>query len=452
MKSDAVQLMNTQTPSDSETAASIEYHEALRVRFRNVRRHSTKICDLLNPEDCMIQSMPDASPIRWHLAHTTWFFETFVLKQIAGYRHHDDSFEYLFNSYYNTVGDQFPRSQRGLLSRPTLAEILSYREYVDDRILNAMSDSERFDHALLSVLELGLQHEQQHQELMFTDIKHAFWCNPLYPAMQPLELPTASVPEQRWIAVDDGIYQVGHSGGQFSFDNESPQHRVFVEPFELSNRLITNGEYQAFVDDGGYQESAHWLSLGWQHVCEQHWTAPIYWTWHDGQLCEFTLAGLKPFNPDLPVSHLSYFEADAYARWCGNRLATEYEWEIACERFREPACTPELRVSQGVVVHPTHDAAWEERDQSARSSACPSDFFGMFGSLWQWTSSSYCPYPGYRPPDGALGEYNGKFMCNQYVLRGSSCATSARHARLSYRNFFAPSARWQFSGIRLARS
>ena len=388
--------------------------------------------------------MPDASPIRWHLAHTNWFFETFVLKSLPGYAPASGQFDYLFNSYYDSVGKQFPRDRRGLISRPSLSEITAYRKQIDRSLQDLLSRDPPLDRSMMNVIELGLHHEQQHQELMLTDIKHVFSCNPLFPAHVPGDLPTVPLPDQAWSQFDEGVFEVGHDGTGFGFDNELPRHRVFTEPFELSNRLVTNREYLAFIEDGGYDQPKHWLSLGWSQVQQRRWNAPLYWFNRDGSWHEFTLGGLKPINLSMPVTHVSYFEADAYARWArrqwkGVRLATESEWEIATSDHSldvpsERDCLQEFR-----PVHPTHRGKTGE-------------LHAMFGSVWQWTSSSYSPYPGYDPPDGALGEYNGKFMCNQYVLRGSSCATPQAHARRTYRNFFAPDARWQFSGIRLART
>jgi ergothioneine biosynthesis protein EgtB len=382
--------------------------------------------------------MPDVSPIRWHIAHTTWFFETFVLKKFAEYVPVSNDFEYLFNSYYTTVGDPFPRDRRGLLSRPTLAEIFDYRAKIDEEMIERLGQANGWNEDLLGVVELGLHHEQQHQELMLADIKHVFSCNPLYPAFVKADLPSVPLPEQIWISFQEGLHQIGHDGDGFAFDNESPRHRVFVEPFELSSRLVTNGEFRRFVLDEGYRRPEFWLSLGWDHVCQFGWEAPLYWKHSGDQWHEFSLGGMQPLDPSLPVTHVSYFEADAYARWAGARLATEAEWEIAAMSNPISGMSAEDYFDLAAPVHPTH------------SGEC-GQFRSLGGSVWQWTSSSYSPYPGYRPTKGALGEYNGKFMCNQYVLRGSSCATSKDHTRQTYRNFFPPEARWQFSGIRLAR-
>ena len=377
--------------------------------------------------------------MRWHLAHTTWFFETFVLKQLAGYQPASEAFEYLFNSYYNTVGEQFPRDRRGLLSRPTVDEIFQYRRDIDDQMTELLGRPDSIPETMASVIEVGLQHEQQHQELMLTDIKHVLSCNPLLPTYAEVPLADESPPLQKWISFDPGVCQIGHDQNGFAFDNELPRHRVFLEPYELSNRLVTNGEFLDFIADGGYQRSELWLSMGWNEVAQHTWTAPLHWSLRDGVWTEFSLAGSNPLSPHLPVTHISYFEADAFARWADARLPTEAEWEQGSMDVTAEVISADERLSDGIAVHPSH-----------QSGNAPLN--DMFGSVWQWTSSSYGPYPGYKPLPGALGEYNGKFMCNQYVLRGSSCATSANHHRATYRNFFPPSARWQFSGLRLARS
>jgi ergothioneine biosynthesis protein EgtB len=372
-----------------------------------IRKASLALAQDLSAEDCALQSMPDASPVKWHLAHTTWFFETFVLERFAaGYRAFHPDFRYLFNSYYNAVGEQFPRPQRGLVSRPGLDEVRRYRHAVDASLAGLLAGRTLPDEAL-GLVELGLQHEQQHQELILTDLKHLFSLNPLEPAYGAL----APQPEARpgalaWRAVAECAAEFGDDGTGFSFDNERPRHRQLLAPFEIASRPASNAEFLAFIEDGGYRRPELWLSEGWATVSAQGWQAPLYWRRREGAWGEFTLRGLQPLDPDRPVSHLSHFEADAYARWAGARLPTEYEWEHAAEDH---------------------------------------------GAVWEWTSSSYGPYPGYRPAAGAVGEYNGKFMSNQYVLRGGSCATPPGHARRSYRNFFPSAARWQFSGVRLAR-
>jgi ergothioneine biosynthesis protein EgtB len=396
--------------------------------FEQVRQRSVHLAEPLSPEDCCAQSMPDASPIKWHLAHTTWFFETFILEpREAGYRPFHPAFRVLFNSYYNGVGDKHPRAQRGLLTRPSFDEVLAWRHDVDARIARLLQEAPQ-DRALSALVELGLQHEQQHQELILTDLKHLLAQNPLYPAYLGSQLPeSCAAAALAWLDFDGGLAEIGHGGAGFCFDNELPRHREYVAPFQLASRLATNAEYLEFVEAGGYRDPALWLSEGWDLVRSGALQQPFYWRELDGQWMEFTLHGLQPLDPARPVTHVSLYEADAYARWRGARLPLESEWEFAAR---------DVAIACG-DLHPR---------------AAGSDGLSqMFGECWQWTASSYAPYPGYAPAAGALGEYNGKFMINQYVLRGSSCATPHGHARASYRNFFPAGARWQFSGIRLAR-
>jgi ergothioneine biosynthesis protein EgtB len=411
--------------------------EALAQRFARVRSLSEQIASPLSAEDCAIQSMPDVSPTRWHLAHTTWFFETFVLAQSAGYEQFNADFQYLFNSYYNAVGEQFPRARRGLISRPGLAEVMAYRTHVDRQMVELLHKGIDADTA--AVIELGLNHEQQHQELMLTDIKHVLSCNPLDPIYQSADRRTGTALPLQWRQYAEGVYWIGHEGNGFAYDNESPRHRQFLERFELASRLVTCGEFLDFMDDGGYRRPELWLSLGWQWMQEQRISSPLYWEKRDGDWTMFTLAGRMPLEVDEPVCHVSYFEADAFARWAGVRLPTEAEWEVAAADVPLEAAAPDDLFDRGWAIHPASP------DQESPALA------QMFGEIWQWTASPYTAYPGYRPPEGALGEYNGKFMCNQYVLRGGSCATPAGHIRPTYRNFFPPEARWQFTGIRLAR-
>ncbi|MEW6761193.1 MAG: ergothioneine biosynthesis protein EgtB [Pseudomonadota bacterium] len=396
--------------------------------YQRVRTRSLEIAAPLSPEDCLAQSMPDASPIKWHLAHTTWFFETFILEpNEEGFAPFHPAFRVLFNSYYNGVGDKHPRPQRGLLTRPSLDEVRAYRMDVDRRMVQLLASPRDFGVAAL--VELGLQHEQQHQELMLTDLKHLLAQNPLYPAYTPQAMAIGAPPGPvDWIDFDGGLAEIGHGGRGFCFDNELPRHRTYVAPFALASRLVTNGEYRDFIEAGGYRDPSLWLAEGWDKVCAGEIPHPLYWV--DGGSegwQEFTLHGRQALDPARPVTHISLYEADAYARWRGARLPTEAEWEFAARQSL---------LSNG-ALHP--DAASGEGLQQ------------MFGACWQWTSSSYAPYPGYAPASGAIGEYNGKFMVNQYVLRGSSCATPEAHARASYRNFFPAGARWQFTGIRLAR-
>lgn len=413
--------------------------EFLQRRYAEVREFSRTIAAPLSAEDCAIQSMPDVSPIRWHLAHTTWFFETFLLKPRGDYQEFDERFEYLFNSYYNSVGQQFPRHQRGLISRPGLAETLEYRQYVD-RQLELLLAAKELTVAQLDVLELGLNHEQQHQELMLTDIKHVLFGNPLYPAYQELSHRRSSpacASDMAWHEFDGAIATIGYDGQSFAFDNEGPVHETYIQPHRIALRCVTNGEFIKFIAAGGYKQPQLWLSLGWDCLRTQQWTAPLYWVKHDSGWLHFTLGGLRELDMDEPVSHVSYFEADAYARWAGLRLPTEFEWEVHASRSTttEPAVFADRLLAAGDAIHPQVE---------------PHSPHGMLGNLWEWTSSQYTPYPRYRPANGALGEYNGKFMCNQFVLRGGSCATVSEHIRPTYRNFFPPDARWQFSGIRLA--
>jgi ergothioneine biosynthesis protein EgtB len=409
-------------------------------RFRQVRDFSTRLCRTLEPEDYVVQSMPDVSPTKWHLAHTSWFFETFVVKVwMQRYRSEVPQYAYLFNSYYNAAGDMHRRDLRGLISRPTVAETYRFRESIDDCVIKLLEEA---DEALLSeiepVLTLGLHHEQQHQELLVTDIKHVFSQNPLYPVFQPhaTEPEIGKVTAQHFVEFDEATILIGHDGAAFSYDNEGPRHRALVPTFSLSNRVITNGEYLAFMEAGGYARPEFWLSLGWTTVNEQHWNAPLYWQQRDGAWWNFTLSGFRPVNESEPVTHVSYFEADAYANWDGARLPTEFEWEHAASGLP----------IEGNFVD-------EQRFHPARAPALNGEnaLHQMFGDVWEWTRSAYLPYPGYRAVPGALGEYNGKFMCNQMVLRGGSCATSRSHIRPTYRNFFQPEKRWQFTGIRLAR-
>ena len=422
------------------TATSGSRSRRLIEQFRQVRDFSTHVCRSLEPEDYVVQSMVDVSPTKWHLAHTSWFFETFVLKVwMQRYRSEVPQYAYLFNSYYNAAGDMHRRDLRGLISRPTVVETYRFRESIDRCVIQLIEDA---NDALLKeiepVLTLGLHHEQQHQELLVTDIKHVFSQNPLYPVFQP----NAAAPEngkvapQHFVEFDEATVLIGHDRAGFSYDNEGPRHRALVQAFSLSNRLITNGEYLAFIEAGGYTRPEFWLSLGWTTVNEQRWQAPLYWVQRDGAWWNFTLSGFRPVNESEPVTHVSYFEADAYANWDGARLPTEFEWEHA---------------ASGVPIEGNFVDAQRFHPAPAVSTNGANVLLQMFGDVWEWTRSAYLPYPGYRAVPGALGEYNGKFMCNQMVLRGGSCATSRSHIRPTYRNFFQPEKRWQFTGIRLAR-
>jgi len=407
-------------------------------RFDAVRRRSLALAAPLTDEDCGAQSMPDASPIKWHLAHTTWFFETFILERMEpGFQPFHPAFRVLFNSYYNGIGEKHPRAQRGLLTRPAMAQVRAYRADVDARIARLLaSELAPADRAqLASLLTLGLEHEQQHQELMLTDVKHLLAQSALLPAYVDEALrPAAPAPALEWIALDGGLTDIGYDGDGFSFDNELPRHRQYVAPFKLASRLVTNGEYLDFINAGGYANAALWLAEGWDWVRTQNLRCPIYWRQDErGQWQEFTLFGAQPLDLQRPATHLSLFEADAYAHWAGARLPTEAEWEMAAQASA-------MRPQDNGDLHP-----------AGAGGAAEAGLAQMFDHCWQWTSSSYAPYPGFETAPGAIGEYNGKFMLNQYVLRGSSCATPAGHARASYRNFFPAGARWQFTGIRLAR-
>jgi ergothioneine biosynthesis protein EgtB len=406
---------------------------ALAERYREVRAATEALAAPLSPEDCALQSMPDASPAKWHLAHTSWFFETFLLERAEpDFRPHHAAFRFLFNSYYQSVGPQYARPQRGLLSRPTLAEVRAYRAAVDERVGAVLARGVGADD--LAVVELGLQHEQQHQELLLTDVKHLFAANPLRPAYRELPPPLRTeVAPLRFVAFAAGLHELGHAGQGFAFDNEGPRHRAFVPGFALASRVATNGEYLAFLRDGGYERPELWLSDGFAWREAEGVRAPLYWEERDGEWTTLTLAGPRPLRPEEPVVHVGFYEAAAYAAWAGARLPTEAEWEVAA------ASAP---VSGNFVesgrLHPAPAGAGPGLAQ-------------LFGDVWEWTRSDYAPYPGYAPTAGALGEYNGKFMCNQRVLRGGSCASPRSHLRATYRNFFPPAARWQFSGVRLAR-
>jgi len=401
-------------------------------RYSRVRALSERLCEPLETEDYVVQSIEDISPPKWHLAHTSWFFETFLLKPYhPDYREFHPQFNYLFNSYYEAVGARHPRAQRGLLSRPTVEQVYDYRRHVD-QAMAALSLDDKPE--ALSLLELGLNHEQQHQELLLTDLKHILASNPLQPVYRERAIVSTDAPDLAWIDYPGGVRSIGHADDVFAFDNESPRHEVLLRAFSLASRLVSNAEYLAFINDGGYRQPRHWLSLGWATLQEHSWQAPLYWSQDDdGQWIEFTLAGNRPVDPAAPVTHISYFEADAFASWSGARLPSEAEWETAA--------APEPIAGNFVET--------ENYAPTPADAATPAQ---LFGDAWEWTSSPYTPYPGFAAAAGAVGEYNGKFMCNQYVLRGGSCATSQDHIRPTYRNFFAPEARWQFSGIRLARS
>jgi ergothioneine biosynthesis protein EgtB len=413
--------------------------QALLERFHEVRTFTTQLCRGLEPEDCVVQSIPDVSPTKWHIAHTTWFFETFILKKwVPGYQSEIPEYAYLFNSYYNAAGDMHRRDLRGLISRPTVKEAQRYRSSIDSYIDDLLAGA---DEKLLAEIEpimtLGLHHEQQHQELLVTDIKHVFAQNPLYPVFREgkIDVVPGKTAPMKFVEFDETTFEIGHDGSGFSYDNEGPRHRALIPRFALASRLVTNGEFLEFIEAGSYARPEFWLSLGWTTVNEQRWQAPLYWVKRDGAWWNFTLSGFRPVEESEPVTHISYFEADAYANWAGARLPSEFEWERAAHDF-----PIEGNFVENERFHPQAAAASGEDRRLAQ----------LFGDVWEWTRSAYSPYPGYRAEPGALGEYNGKFMCNQYVLRGGSCATSRGHIRPTYRNFFQPEKRWQFTGIRLA--
>jgi ergothioneine biosynthesis protein EgtB len=405
---------------------------ALASRFSSVRDASLAICKPLAVEDYVVQSMADTSPPKWHLAHTTWFFEHFVLGYFKqDYEPFHPGYGFLFNSYYETVGKFFPRAQRGLLTRPTVDQVHDYRRHVDRWVIDlAHTIGDRRLPELAARVELGLHHEEQHQELLLTDVKYTLALNPLRPAYTPNTLRgSGAAGAIEWLEYDAGLHEIGHAGNHFAFDNETPRHTIYLRPYRIASRLATNREFMAFMDDSGYARADLWLADGWRTVRERNWTAPLYWERVDHAWWHMTLGGFRRVEPDEPVCHISYYEADAYARWAGHRLPTEAEWEIAARsrpmkgNFRESG-----------LLHPAPANGAQQ----------------FYGDAWEWTSSSYSPYPGYKPLAGSLGEYNGKFMANQYVLRGGSCVTPAEHIRATYRNFFYGPDRWQFMGIRLA--
>jgi len=402
--------------------------------YRRVRALTEQLAEKLSPEDQCIQSAPEVSPTKWHRAHTSWFFECFVLgPHLVGYEQFHPWFGYLFNSYYETVGEHHPRPDRGLLSRPGVAEIARYRTHVDREMIRLLSEQPGTDVAEL--VELGLHHEQQHQELVLMDIKHVLSQNPLGPAYAELPTPSPTAAEpQEWVHHPGGLVEIGHDATAFAFDNERPRHQVWLHPFALASRPVTNGEWLAFIDDGGYQRPELWLSDGWATVQQHGWRAPSYWHQVDGTWQVFTLAGSRAVNPAEPVCHISYYEADAFAQWAGARLPTEFEWEAAAT---DRPVSGRLLDQQALHPRPAPETGGLQQ---------------MFGDVWEWTSSAYLPYPGYQAPTGAVGEYNGKFMVNQHVLRGGCCATPPGHIRTTYRNFFPPAARWPFGGLRLAHS
>jgi ergothioneine biosynthesis protein EgtB len=422
----------------SASAAHPSSHgSSLLQRFMQMREMSLHLCSPLSVEDHALQSMADASPAKWHLAHTTWFFETFVLSQYAeNFSPYHPAFRNLFNSYYNAVGERPLRTLRHVLSRPGLDEVHAYRIYVDEAMVHLLS--QELSEEAVKLIELGINHEQQHQELIVTDVKNGLYANPLRPAYWPsgahrqAEKEASAVRPLTWHGFPEGVHSIGFEGSGFAFDNEGPRHNVYLQPFRIASRLVTNSEYLEFMREGGYSKPTLWLSDGWDAVNTNSWKAPLYWEQRDGEWWHYTMDGMVPLNQAEPLCHVSFYEADAFARWAGARLPNEFEWEIAAR-----SCRVAGNFVESGLLHPQPALTSEPIAQ-------------MFGDVWEWTSSPYVAYPGFKPVAGAVGEYNGKFMCNQMILRGGSCATPQSHIRASYRNFFPPHVRWQFMGLRLA--
>ncbi|WP_214859915.1 ergothioneine biosynthesis protein EgtB [Exiguobacterium sp. s161] len=412
-------------------------------KFATVRNQTIALIEPLEAEDFIIQASSDVSPPKWHIAHTTWFFERMILQEYSeGYRVFHPKYNYLFNSYYNSIGAYQPRQQRGMLSRPTVEDIIAYRAYVDGQMVEFLKEERTPEdqRKIEALVEMGLQHEQQHQELILMDVKYNFFTNPLLPAYQSKSLttdvPENAVKETSFIQFEEGLVEIGHTGDGFAFDNESPRHKTWLYPFELATRPVTNGEYLAFIEAGGYEKSEYWLSDGYATVQKEGWKAPLYWMKDDaGEWTIFTMNGVEPLRLDEPICHVSFYEADAYSRFIGKRLPTEAEWEWASRQV--DSVTKRNMMGSGTF----HPVAVEESETTLAS---------MFGNVWEWTSSAYSSYPGSKPLEGALGEYNAKFMCNQMVLRGGACVTPDDHIRETYRNFFPPDKRWLFGGFRLA--
>jgi ergothioneine biosynthesis protein EgtB len=435
--------MNTIASRDRTSVVNAPLVQDLTAEFNKVRNQTESLCQPLAVDDYNIQTMPDVSPAKWHIAHVSWFFETFLLRPyLKQYQPYHPRFAHIFNSYYETVGTFHPRPQRGLLNRPTVKEVFQYRAYVDTHMQELLRQTDHTERAAIEFrTRVGLNHEQQHQELMLTDIKHVFANNPLKPRYQQASVPTVDQPAPlQWQSHDGGLVSIGHDGNGFCYDNELPVHKVYVRPFKIASRLVTNGEFLAFMEEGAYQQANLWLSDAWSTVQNQRWQAPMYWEKIDGQWWQMTLNGLQPVDPHEPVSHVSFYEADAYARWAGHRLVSEAEWELIA---RERPIAGNLRDSGW--LHPK-----AEQSNGSEQGDIQHDIQQLYGDVWEWTLSPYSPYPGFQPLAGSLGEYNGKFMCSQFVLRGGSCVTPADHIRPTYRNFFYPKDRWQFTGIRLA--
>ncbi|MDH7796939.1 MULTISPECIES: ergothioneine biosynthesis protein EgtB [unclassified Beijerinckia] len=426
--------MNFHRPPDTQSSQSTGLTTGLQAQIFETRQQSATLAEPLSAEDQCVQAMDDASPTKWHLAHTTWFFETFILKpHVDGYRLFDERFPYCFNSYYEAEGDRHPRARRGILTRPTHDEVMAYRAHVDQGLTQLFASGKAPEAPIANLLEIGLNHEQQHQELLLTDILALFAQNPLRPAYRslPEKKHGDEDPVTQWLAFDGGIADIGHADTSFAFDNESPRHRALIHPFKMADRLVTNGEWLQFMKAGGYRTAGLWLSDGWAMAQREGWQAPLYYVEQDGQWLKMGLGGLQPIDLEAPVSHVSYYEADAYARFAGKRLPTEFEWEVASQKAARDCNDLGSDLLRPVPAR---------RQQGLRQ---------MFGDCWEWTQSAYLQYPGYVPPAGAIGEYNGKFMVSQMVLRGGSCATPRGHSRPTYRNFFYPWQRWQFMGLRL---
>ena len=437
------QDLTSPDPDGDSVGARRQPHAEL-ARYLEVRGLTDALCAELSAEDQTAQSMPDVSPTKWHRAHTTWFFETFVLRpHHPGYIEFDPGFEHLFNSYYEGVGSPYPRAERGAITRPGIERIAQYRDHVDSAMVELLAPG--CDAPTAELVTLGLHHEQQHQELLLMDIAHVLSRHPDHPAYRPVMADAPSpLLDPGWITIPGGVVEIGHDGNGFAFDNEGPRHRVWLEPFEIATRLVTNGDWCEFIADGGYERSSLWLSDGWNHCRTAGWRAPLYWSKPDGSWVEGTLGGRTELDPHRPVSHVSFYEAEAFARWKGARLATEAEWEQAVTSQR-------IRPDDPKDAESRFDPNRLLPRPATPGGGSTSELAEAFGRVWQWTASAYLPYPGFRPAPGAVGEYNGKFMSGQMVLRGSSCLTPPGHARVSYRNFFPPSARWPMTGVRLAR-
>lgn len=409
--------------------------------FKSIRYLTEELCKPLETEDYVVQTIGDVSPPKWHLGHTSWFFETFILQKFKpNYNLFNDTFNFIFNSYYESIGHRVKREKRGILSRPTVKEVYEYRKYINDQIIELIeTTNDEIQIQIANIVELGLNHEQQHQELLLTDIKNIFACNllkPVYSKSNSVPALLSKLTKSEYIAFEEGIYKVGHNGNSFAFDNESPRHKVFIKGFILQNRLVTNGEYLEFIEDGGYFDHRLWLSDGWEIVHHENWTCPLYWEKRDNKWFNMTLSGMQKLNLYEPVCHISYYEADAYSKWSNKRLPTEWEWEVAASVF-----TGENKNDNFLENKYFHPIPLQKSERKLQQ---------MFGNVWEWTQSAYLAYPGYNQPNGVFGEYNGKFMSNQMVLRGGSCVTPINHIRVSYRNFLQCDKRWQFTGLRLA--